>query len=52
MGLLTNIKYGTKETGPKVGCFAGFCHHHWATTSEHTHVYHSPLFDSGMKSRL
>ena len=38
MGLITNIIHVTKETGPKIGCFAGFCSHHLATTSMHTHV--------------
>ena len=52
MGLLTNIKYVTKETGPKVGCFAGYCHYRLATTSTHTYVYRYPLFESGMKIGL
>ena len=52
MGLLTNIKHVTKETGPKVGCFAGFCHHCLVTTSAHMHVYSNPLFESGMKTGL
>ena len=51
MAILTN-KNVTKEKGPKVGGFAGFCHHRLATTSAHTYVYHYPLFESGMKSGL
>ena len=31
-------------------CFAGFCHHHLAVMSAHTHVYYYPLFESGMKT--
>ena len=50
MGLLTNAKTCYKETGPKVGRFAGFCHHCLATMSVHTHVYHYPLFESGKKT--
>ena len=38
--------------GPKVGCFAGFCHHHLTTMSAHTHVYRYPLVESGMKTGL
>ena len=41
-----------KETGLEVGCFAVFCHYCLATTSAHTHVYHYPLFESGMKIDL
>ena len=36
--------------GPKVGCFAGFCHHHLTIMSAHTHVYPYPLVESGMKT--
>ena len=36
-----------KETGSKVGCFAGFCQHRVMTMSAHTHVYRYPLFESG-----
>ena len=28
LGLLINIKMCYKRNGPKVGCFAGYCHHH------------------------
>ena len=52
MGLITNIKHVTKETGPKIGCFAGFCNNHLVTTSMHTHVYCYPLFKSGIKIGL
>ena len=38
--------YVTNEMVPKVGCFAGFCHHHLVTMSAHTHVYRRPLFES------
>ena len=41
-----------KETGPKVGCFAGFRHHHTATMSVHTHAYSYTLFESGIKTGL
>ena len=41
-----------KEMGPKVGCFAGFCHHNSTTMSAHTHVYRYSLFESGMKTGL
>ena len=51
MALLTN-KNVTKEVGPKVDGFAGFCHHHLATTCAHTYMYHYPLFESGMKTGL
>ena len=52
MGLIINIKHVTKETGPKIGCFAGFCNHHLATTSMHINVYCYPLFKSGIKTGL
>ena len=38
--------------GPKVGCFAGFCHHRLMTMSAQTHAYHYPLFESGTKTGL
>ena len=41
-----------KEKRPKVGCFAGFCHHRLTTMGAHTHVYHYSLFESGMKTGL
>ena len=41
-----------KETGRKVGCFAGFCHHRLMAMNVHTHVYHYPLVESGMKTGL
>ena len=40
------------KTAPKVNRFAGFCHHCLVTMSAHTHVYHYPLFKSGMKTGL
>ena len=52
MALLTNITHVIKETGPKVGCFALFCHYCLVTMSVHTHTYHYPLFESGMKTGL
>ena len=41
-----------KETGPKVGCFAGFCHHRLMAMSSHTHAYRYPLVESGTKIGL
>ena len=38
--------------GPKVGCFAGFCHHHLMTMSMHMHAYCYLLFESGTKTGL
>ena len=38
--------------GPKVGCFAGFCHHRLTAMSLHTHAYHYPLVESGTKIGL
>ena len=38
--------------GPKVGCFAGFCHHHLMAMSAHTHTYQYPLVESGTKTGL
>ena len=52
MGLLTNTEHVTKETGPKVECFAGFCHHRLVTTSKHTHVYCYFSLESRMKTGL
>ena len=46
--LLTNAKFGIKETGIKVGDIAGFCYHHLATMSMYAH--HCPLFDGRMKT--
>ena len=40
------------KTPPNVNRFADFCHHHLVTTTAHTHVYRSPLFNSGMKTGL
>ena len=49
MGWLMIIKLQcTYVVNDKSWCFAGFCHHHLATTSAHTHVYRYPLFESGM----
>ena len=52
MELLANIKRCYKEIDVKVGCFAGFCHHHVATMSAHMHAYCHPLFESVMKTGL
>ena len=52
MRSLFNIETFTKETGTKVGCFAGFCHHRLMTMSAHMHAYHYPLFESGTKTGL
>ena len=41
-----------KETGSKVGYFAGFCHHPVTTTSTHTHAYHYPLFEKQIREQL
>ena len=41
-----------KETGPKVGCFAGFCHHRLMTMSAYTHVYRYPLVVGETKTGL
>ena len=38
--------------GPKVGCFAGFCHHCLTAMSVHTHVYRYSLVESGTKTGL
>ena len=45
-------KHVIKETGPKVGCFAGFCHHHLMATSADTHAYRYLLVENGMKTGL
>ena len=45
-------KHVIKETGPKVGCFAGFCHHRLTAMSAHTHAYRYPLVESGTKTGL
>ena len=29
----------------EVGCFAGFCHHHLAIMSAHTHAHHYPYLE-------
>ena len=50
--LLTNTKFGIKETGTEVGDIAGFCYHHLATMSTHMHAYHCPLFDGRMKTGM
>ena len=34
------------ETGPKVSCFAGFCHHHLTTINAYTPVYCYSSFES------
>ena len=34
---------------PKVGCFAGFCHHHLTAMSAITHAYRYPLVESRTK---
>ena len=46
------LKHVIKETGLKVGCFAGFCHHRLMAMSSHTHAYRYPLVESGMKIGL
>ena len=50
--VIANIKRCYKELDSKVGCFAGFCHHHVATMSVRMHAYHHPLFESVMKTGL
>ena len=52
IGLLFNIETCYRETGPKVGCFVGFCHHRliMITMSVHTHAYHYTSFESGTKT--
>ena len=45
-------KHVIKETGPKVGCFAGFCDHRLTTINAHMHAYCYPLFGSGIKAGL
>ena len=52
MGLLFNLETCYKEISPKVGCFAGFCHHYLMTMSVLKHVYHYPLLESGMQTGL
>ena len=37
---------------PQVSCFTSVYHHHLVTMSAHMHVYHYPLFESGMKIGL
>ena len=46
------LKHVIKETGLKVGCFAGFCHHHLTAMSSHVHAYRYPLVESGTKIGL
>ena len=46
------LKHVTKETGSKVGCFAGFCHHRLTAMSADTHAYRYPLVESGTKIGL
>ena len=46
------LKHVTKETGPKVGCSAGFCHHRLTAMSANMHVYHYPLVENGTKTGL
>ena len=38
-------KHVIKETGRKVGCFAGFCHHCLTAMSAQAHAYRYPLFE-------
>ena len=38
--------------GPKVVCFAGFCHHRLMAMSAHTHAYRYPLVESRTKTGL
>ena len=45
-------KHVIKEMGPKVCCFAGFCHHCLTTMSAHAHAYRYPLVENGMKGGL
>ena len=52
MGLLFTIETCYKEMGPKVGCFAGFCHHRLTAMSAHTHAYCYPLVESRTKTGL
>ena len=40
------------KKGPKVYCFAGFCHHHLTTMSVHMDAYCYPLFESGTEISL
>ena len=37
------LKHVRKETGSKVGCFAGFCHHYLTAMCVHMHAYRYPL---------
>ena len=46
------LKHVIKETGPKVGCFVGFCHHRLTAMSSHTHAYRYPLVESGTEIGL
>ena len=46
------LKHVIKETGPKVGCFAGFCHHRLTAMNVHMHEYRYPLVESGTKTGL
>ena len=51
-GITIQYRNMFKKTGPKVGCFVGFCHHHLTTMSAHTHAYRYPLAKSGTKIGL
>ena len=46
------LKHVIKQTVPKVGCFAGFCHHCLAAMSVLMHAYRYPLVESGTKIGL
>ena len=46
------LKHVIKETGSKVGCFAGCCHHCLTAMSADTHAYRYPLVESGTKIGL
>ena len=46
------LKHVIKETDPKVGHFADFCHHCLTAMSSHTYAYHYPFVESGTKIGL
>ena len=46
------LKHVIKETGPKVGCLADFCHHRLTAMSAHMDAYRYPLVESGTKIGL
>ena len=46
------LKHVINKMAPRVGCFAGFCHHCLMTTDVHTRANRYPLLECGMKKVL